>query len=135
MKFGWLTLALAPSPEEDYAGIEQQLAQACYAEEVGFDDVWLTEHYFTGESVYNDPITFGAALAMRTSRGRIGFAVIQMALHHPVRLAVQLALLDNLCQGRLNVVHVQNLTVDMNLLDLVVVTVRPERAVEVNTVV
>ena len=103
MKFGWLTLAFADSPEEDYAGIEQQLAQACYAEEVGFDDVWLTEHYFTGESVYNDPITFGAALAMRTSRVRIGFAVIQMALHHPVRLAVQLALLDNLCQGRLDV--------------------------------
>jgi alkanesulfonate monooxygenase SsuD/methylene tetrahydromethanopterin reductase-like flavin-dependent oxidoreductase (luciferase family) len=103
MQFGWLTLALSPTPEDDYAAIVQQLTQACYAEEMGFDDVWLTEHNFTGESVYCDPIPFAGALAARTSRIRIGFAVIQMALRHPVRLAVQLALLDNLCQGRLDV--------------------------------
>lgn len=103
MQFGWLTLALSPSPEEDYPRIEQQLAQACYAEEAGFDDIWLTEHYFTGESVYNDPITFASAVAARTSRVRIGFAVIQMPFHHPVQLAVQLALLDNISRGRLDI--------------------------------
>ena len=103
MKFGWLTLSLSPSPEEDAARIDDQLTQACYAEALGFDDVWLTEHYFTGESVYNDPLIFASALAMRTTRVRIGFAVLQMALHHPVRLAVQLALLDNLSKGRLDV--------------------------------
>ena len=103
MQFGWLTLALSPSADEDAARIDQQLAQACQAEAVGFDDVWLTEHYFTGESVYNDPLIFASALAMRTQRVRIGFAVLQMALHHPVRLAVQLAVLDNLSKGRLDV--------------------------------
>ena len=103
MQFGWLTLSLSPSPDEDAARIDQQLAQACLAEAVGFDDVWLTEHYFTGESVYNDPLIFASALAMRTRRVRIGFAVLQMALHHPVRLAVQLSLLDNLSKGRLDV--------------------------------
>ena len=103
MQFGWLTLSLSPSPDEDVARIDQQMTQACYAEEIGFDDVWLTEHYFTGESVYNDPLIFASALAMRTSRVRIGFAVLQMALHHPVRLAVQLSLLDNLSKGRLDV--------------------------------
>lgn len=102
MQFGWLTLSLSPSPDEDVARIDQQMAQACYAEEIGFDDVWLTEHYFTGESVYNDPLIFASALAMRTTRVRIGFAVLQMALHHPVRLAVQLSLLDNLSKGRLD---------------------------------
>jgi alkanesulfonate monooxygenase SsuD/methylene tetrahydromethanopterin reductase-like flavin-dependent oxidoreductase (luciferase family) len=103
MQFGWLTLALSPSPADDYLCIEQQLTQACYAEQVGFDDAWLTEHNFTGESVYGDPIPFACALAAKTSRLRIGFAVIQMALRHPVRLAVQLALLDNLSRGRLDV--------------------------------
>lgn len=103
MRFGWLTLAHSPSPEEDHAAIEQQLEQASAAEAVGFDGVWLTEHNFTGEAVYCDPIPFASALAMRTSRVRIGFAVIQMALRHPVRLAVQLALLDNLSRGRIDV--------------------------------
>ena len=103
MQFGWLTLAHSPSPEADHAGIFEQLDQACLAEALGFDEVWLTEHNFTGESVYCDPIPFAAALAMRTSRIRIGFAVIQMTLRHPVRLATQLSLLDNLCNGRLDV--------------------------------
>jgi len=103
MKLGWLTLGHSPSPAEDYAAINQQLDQACLAEALGFDSVWLTEHNFTGESVYSDPIPFASALAMRTSRVRIGFAVIQMALRHPVRVATQLALVDNLCKGRLDV--------------------------------
>jgi alkanesulfonate monooxygenase SsuD/methylene tetrahydromethanopterin reductase-like flavin-dependent oxidoreductase (luciferase family) len=103
MRFGWLTLGHSPSPEEDFLAISQQLEQACFAEKVGFDSVWLTEHNFTGESVYNDPIPFASALAMRTQRVRIGFAVIQMPLREPVRLATQLALLDNLCKGRLDV--------------------------------
>ncbi len=103
MRFGWLTLALSPSPEEDARRIDQQIAQACFAEELGFGDVWLTEHYFTGESVYNDAVLFAAALAMRTTHIRIGFAVVQMPFHHPIRLATQLALLDNLSKGRIDV--------------------------------
>ena len=103
MRFGWLTLALSPSPREDGARIDDQIAQACAAEALGFSSVWLTEHYFTGESVYNDALLFAAALAMRTQRIRIGFAVLQMPFHHPVRLAVQLSLLDNLSKGRIDV--------------------------------
>jgi alkanesulfonate monooxygenase SsuD/methylene tetrahydromethanopterin reductase-like flavin-dependent oxidoreductase (luciferase family) len=103
MQFGWLTLALSPSPAEDAQRIDQQIAQVCRAEALGFSDVWLTEHYFTGESVYNDALMFAAALTQRTERIRIGFAVVQMPFHHPVRLAVQLALLDNLSKGRIDV--------------------------------
>src|SRR5258707_9402696 len=103
MQFGWVTLALSPSPAEDAQRIEQLIEQACAAERLGFSDVWLTEHYFTGESVYNDSLMFAAALAMRTEKVRIGFAVVQTPFHHPVRLAVQLALLDNLSKGRIDV--------------------------------
>ena len=103
MRFGLLILSSSQSPGEDEGRIDQLLEQGCFAEDTGFDDVWLTEHYFTGESVYNDPLLFATALAMRTSRVRIGFAVLQITLHHPVRLAVQLALLDNLSKGRVDV--------------------------------
>ena len=103
MRFGWLTLSLSPSPEEDADRIDQQIEQVRFAERLGFGDVWLTEHYFTGESVYNDALLFASAVAMRTERIRIGFAVVQLPFHHPVRLAVQLALLDNLSGGRIDV--------------------------------
>ena len=79
------------------------VAQACFAEAAGFDGIWLTEHNFTGESVYCDPIPLASVVAARTSRIRIGFAVIQLALRHPIRLATELALLDNLSGGRLDV--------------------------------
>ena len=103
MQFGWLTLSLSPSPDDDAQRIDNLIDQACSAERLGFSDVWLTEHYFTGESVYSDSLMFAAALAMKTERVRIGFAVVQMPFHHPVRLAVQLALLDNLSKGRIDV--------------------------------
>ena len=51
MRFGWLTLSLSPSPEEDADRIDQQIEQVRFAERLGFGDVWLPEHYFTGESV------------------------------------------------------------------------------------
>src|SRR5262249_37357171 len=103
MKFGWMTLSLSPTPEDDLERVHQQLEQGVLAEAVGFDYLWLTEHNFTGECSYADPIPFAGALAARTSRVRLGFAVIQMALHHPVRLAIQLAVLDNLSRGRCEV--------------------------------
>src|SRR5215475_1244176 len=103
MRFGWLTLGLSADGDGDYDAIHEQLAQACSAEAAGFDGIWLTEHNFTGESVYCDPIPFASVVAARTSRIRIGFAVIQLALRHPIRLATELALLDNLSDGRLDV--------------------------------
>jgi len=103
MRFGWLTLGHSPSGETDGAAIDDLVTEACFAETAGFDGIWLTEHNFTGESVYCDPIPFASVVAARTSRIRIGFAVIQLALRHPIRLATQLALLDNLSGGRLDV--------------------------------
>ncbi len=38
---------------------------ACFAEAAGFDGIWLTEHNFTGESVYCDPIPFASVVAAR----------------------------------------------------------------------
>ena len=78
MQFGWLTLAHSGSPDGDYGAIQDLVEQACFAEAAGFDGIWLTEHNFTGESVYCDPIPFASVVAARTSRIRIGFAVIQM---------------------------------------------------------
>ena len=67
----------------------------------GYDAIWIAEHYFTGECVYGDPLVFAGALAVKTKRIEIGFGILELPLHNPVRVAIQTALLDNLCQGRL----------------------------------
>ena len=104
MQFGWLTLALSPSPEEDAARIEQQIEQVCYAERLGLQRRLADRALFhRRKRVQRLAACSPPALAMKTSRIRIGFAVVQTPFHHPVRLAVQLALLDNLTHGRIDV--------------------------------
>ena len=101
MRFGSFVFPVSHTPERDGVVIDDTLEEIELAEELGFDAVWLTEHHFDGASAYVDPVVFGAAVAARTQRVKIGFAVVEMAFHHPVRLAAQTALLDNLSHGRL----------------------------------
>ena len=101
MRFGSFVFSISDDRENDHRVIDSTLRQVELAEEIGMDAVWLTEHHFDGAVAYADPLVFGAAVAARTKRVRIGFAVVEMALHHPVRLAVQTAVLDNLSHGRL----------------------------------
>src|SRR2546427_244581 len=65
MKFGWMTLSLSPSAADDLACVHQQLEQGVLAETMGFDYLWLTEHNFTVECAYADPVPFTRALAAR----------------------------------------------------------------------
>ena len=101
MRFGIFIFAVSLEPERDSEVIAKTLRQVDLAEELGFDAVFLAEHHFDGSSAYVDPLVFGAAIAQRTERIEIGFAVLQLALHNPVRLAEQTALLDQLSHGRL----------------------------------
>ena len=101
MRFGTFVFPISADREGDHQVIENTLRDVELAEQVGMDAVWLAEHHFDGAVAYADPLVFAAAVAARTHRVRIGFAVLEMALHHPVRLAVQTALLDHLSDGRL----------------------------------
>ena len=88
-------------PARDGVILDQVMDEARLTERLGYDALWLSEHHFDGNCAYVDPIAFAAALAMATSRIRIGFAVAQVSLHHPIRLAEQFALIDHLSKGRL----------------------------------
>jgi alkanesulfonate monooxygenase SsuD/methylene tetrahydromethanopterin reductase-like flavin-dependent oxidoreductase (luciferase family) len=101
MKFGNFLFPDSRDPERDGAVIDETLSEAWLSDELGVDVIWLAEHHFDGICAYVDPITFAGALATSTRRSKIGFAVVQTALHHPIRLAEQLAVLDNITKGRL----------------------------------
>jgi alkanesulfonate monooxygenase SsuD/methylene tetrahydromethanopterin reductase-like flavin-dependent oxidoreductase (luciferase family) len=81
---------------------EQALAQACHADELGFDSVWLTEHHFSRHGIVSDSLVVLAHLAARTSRVRLGTAVSVLPLHHPLRFAEAAATVDQLSRGRLD---------------------------------
>ena len=101
MLFGNFLFPDCRDPERDGVVIDETLREASLSDALGVDVIWLAEHHFDGICAYVDPITFAGALATSTRHSKIGFAVVQTALHHPIRLAEQLAILDNITKGRL----------------------------------
>src|SRR5207247_3608734 len=73
------------------------------AERLGYHGVLLAEHHFTNYCAIPNPLMLAAAVGQRTTRVRIGTAVIVVPLHNPVRLAEDLAQADHLPEGRLDV--------------------------------
>ena len=78
------------------------LEEAVLAEELGFDNVWASEHHFSPDAWNPAPITFLAAVAARTARVRVGTYVLLLPLHNPVRVAEDIAVLDNISSGRVD---------------------------------
>jgi probable F420-dependent oxidoreductase len=76
------------------------------AEELGFDSVWATEHIIVGPEavepygrVYDPLVTLGWIAGM-TERIGLGTSIVLVPLHQPMRLAKEVATLQELCGGR-----------------------------------
>ncbi|UGS35977.1 LLM class flavin-dependent oxidoreductase [Capillimicrobium parvum] len=81
--------------------IDDLLDLIVYAEELGYDGAWITEHHST---VYGrpSPAVILSAAAARTSRLRLGLGVIALPWHYPLDVVEDLATLDVISHGRLD---------------------------------
>lgn len=70
------------------------------AEDIGFGTAWFAEHHFTNYSISVSPLMLAAHMAGETSRIKVGAAVVVLPLYHPMRVAQEIALLDQLSGGR-----------------------------------
>ena len=79
------------------------LDQVPYAEEMGFATVWLADHQFRSEWSHSSaPDVTLAALSQRTSKIRLGIAVVVPPVQHPLHIAARIATLDILSHGRVD---------------------------------
>jgi alkanesulfonate monooxygenase SsuD/methylene tetrahydromethanopterin reductase-like flavin-dependent oxidoreductase (luciferase family) len=101
MKFGLMYLFSDFGNARQDRVFHEALEEIEYAEELGFDSVWLPEHHFSVYGMLGDVLTLAANIAQRTKRMKIGTAVVLLPLNHPVRVAEQAALVDALSNGRL----------------------------------
>src|SRR5258708_21382188 len=79
--------------------VHRELEQMEWTEELGFDQIWLTEHHFIDYGLAVDPASLAATAAARTRRVRIGLAAAILPFHHPLRLAEQMALIAIISKG------------------------------------
>lgn len=79
---------------------DDTVEQARTAEALGYDSVWLAEHHFLEESYSPAPLVGLTALAALTERVLLGPSVMLAPFYHPVRLAEETALLQNMSGGR-----------------------------------
>ena len=70
------------------------------AEDLGVKSVWLAEYHFNASRVLSAPITIASALAARTDNIRIGLGVVCLPLGNPVRFAEEIATIDQISEGR-----------------------------------
>src|SRR2546425_9359050 len=103
MRFGTFFFFQAAPGLSHEEVVPRELEQMEWTEELGFDQIWLTEHHFIDYGLAVDPATLATAAASRTRHVRIGLAAAILPFHHPVRLAEQLALVDIISRGRLDV--------------------------------
>ncbi len=101
MKWGVFSLSQIPDLDRVSESFADDMAYFERAEALGFDTVWLAEHLFSNYGVVTSTQVYAAAVAARTSRIKIGTAVVVVPFNHPLRTASDFALVDVLSGGRL----------------------------------
>ena len=87
-------------PKQVYDEITEEFI---FGEELGFKSAWMAEHHFTRYGLGAAPNVLASNIVAKTSTIRIGSAVFVSPLHLPARLAEEIATLDVLSGGRIDV--------------------------------
>jgi alkanesulfonate monooxygenase SsuD/methylene tetrahydromethanopterin reductase-like flavin-dependent oxidoreductase (luciferase family) len=101
MKFGLFNLmSLRDNPGGVHGVIANTRDMITTAESIGFDIAWFAEHHFTNYSVSVSPLMMCAHMAGLTKHIRLGAGVVVLPLYHPMRVAQEIGLVDQLSDGR-----------------------------------
>ena len=105
MKFGYFcnTTNWKHKPYKQLLDEARNISVFC--DENNWDSIWFTEHHFNHEGMESctNPLMMGTDIAARTKNIKIGQACNVITFHNPIRLAEDIAFLDQLSGGRVEV--------------------------------
>jgi probable F420-dependent oxidoreductase len=103
MRFGMLVNTQAPPDGSRIPELYREiLDEAVLAEEVGFESVLVPEHHLMPDGYLPQPLIMLAAIATRTNRIRLGTGIMHLPERDPIHVAEEIAVLDNLSNGRVS---------------------------------
>ena len=105
MKFGYFCNTTNWKHKPFNQLLEEAREISIFCDENNWDSIWFTEHHFNHEGMESctNPLMMGTDVAARTKKIKIGQACNVITFHNPIRLAEDIAFLDQLSEGRVEV--------------------------------
>ncbi len=103
MKFGIFLLLQSPDMRPSQETYDHALEQGVLADQLGFDYIVAAEHHFSSYGFLPSPLLLIPVLAERTKQIRFSTAVVVLPLRNPIQLAEEIAMLDLVTRGRVEV--------------------------------
>ena len=100
MEYGLFMMPSHPPEREIFNAHQWDLDCLALADELGFSEAWIGEHYTAPWEPVPSPDLMIAQALMRTKNIRLGTGVHLLPYHHPAELACRVAYLDHMAQGR-----------------------------------
>ncbi|MDJ0386672.1 LLM class flavin-dependent oxidoreductase [Roseomonas sp. E05] len=101
MEFGLFMMPLHPPHRPLQDTIAENTEKALLAEQLGFDELWVGEHFSATTEPLCSPLMFLASLLPQAKRMKLGTGVVNLPNHHPAIVASEAAMFDHMSNGRL----------------------------------
>lgn len=100
MRLGMFMMPVHPPARSFTETLAEDEEKALYADQLGFDELWLGEHFSASSEPIPSPLMFMASLLPRTKNLTFGTGVICLPNHDPVTVAAEVAQFDHMSRGR-----------------------------------
>jgi alkanesulfonate monooxygenase SsuD/methylene tetrahydromethanopterin reductase-like flavin-dependent oxidoreductase (luciferase family) len=100
MRLGMFMMPVHPPDRTFWSTLEEDTEKSLLADALGFDELWLGEHFSATTEPIPSPMMFFANLVARTKSITFGTAVINVPNHHPAIVAAEAAQFDHMSRGR-----------------------------------
>jgi len=131
MRLGMFMMPVHPPARLLADTIAEDTEKSLLADRLGFDELWVGEHFSASSEPIPSPLMFMAGLIARTKRLRFGTAVICLPNHDPVKVAAEAAQFDHTSRGRFMLgIGPGGLISDFELFDNADAAVRTRKVIE-----
>lgn len=101
LRFGFVVAPVGDEGLDDGALYQEVIADCRFGQSLGYDSAWMLEHHFSDYFPTPSPLLFMAHVAAHCPGLSFGSAVLVVPWYQPLRLAGEIAMLSNLCDGEL----------------------------------